>query len=573
MIWGVQSLLYWRNKMKKKRSDIFKGDDFSGRLYRSFFYSCGLTRQEMDRPLIAIVNTWNEMHPGHRHLRQISERVKDGVRQAGGLPLEFNTIALCDGFCNGHLGSRYTLPSRQVIADSIEIAVVAHRYDAMVLIGGCDKIVPALLMAAGRIDLASIVVTSGPMFPGHWARTGLKASLHRKDYIEALAGEAVDPEIVEEGYASLWPCAGSCWAMGTANTMSCLTEALGMSLPSDGTTPGVASKKLRLAAEAGVRIMGLLADNLTPSRIMDQAALDNALTVNMAIGGSANTVLHLPAVAHELGIQLDYERFEKISRRTPYLSHIEPSGPHHVVDLDRAGGVPGVMKALGEKINQNCLTATGKTVAENLAQAEIFDHRIIRSLDDPIHPYGSIAILKGSLAPEGGVIKQVGLSEALWKFTGPANVFNSEEEAFNGLEAGSIKAGQVVVIRYEGPRGGPGMREMAMFREALAMGGLADSTYVVTDGRFSGFTSGASIGYLSPEAANGGPLALVENGDLIHIDVAKRILDLNVDEEILKRRRNDWVPLKKEVPRGYLRHYAKTVSPASEGGIIDYERD
>jgi dihydroxy-acid dehydratase len=343
-----------------------------------------------------------------------------------------------------------------------------------------------------------------------------------------------------------------------------------MSLPGDSTSPDVMSEKLRYATLAGQQIMTLLLHDITPSRIMRPEAFKNALAVNMAIGGSANSILHLPAVAHEAGFNLNLESFEAIARTTPHLCNMEPVGPYHIIDLHWAGGVPGVMKALASKINQESLTVTGKTVRENLTQAEIFNHEVIRSIENPVHPYGSIAILKGTLAPEGGVIKQVGVPKGLWTFTGPATVFDSEEEAVAGLSDGKINPGEAVVIRYEGPKGGPGMREMAVFREALAIAGLAESTYVITDGRFSGFTSGASIGYISPEAATGGPLALVRDGDLIHIDIARRVLDLQVAQHDLSKRRSHWVPPQKEIPRGYLRHFAKTTSSASNGSILNY---
>ncbi len=530
-------------------------------------YACGLTYEEIKRPLVAVVNTFNEMHPGHMHLRALAERVKAGVRTAGGLPLEFSVLALCDGFANGNEGMKYILPSRQVIADSVELGLEAHRYDAAVLIGSCDKIIPALLMAAVRVDIPTIVVTGGPMPPGTWARRGVDSSVSIVETVgkEIFTG-ALPEDIREEALMSFYPCAGACWGMGTANTMACLSEALGLALPGDSTAAAPMAMKARLAEEAGEKIMELARNGIRPSQIVTRSALENALKVNAAIGGSLNTVLHLPALAHELGIRITLDDFDRTAREVPHLTNVEPAGPHMVVDLGRAGGIPAVMKALGGHIDGSNLTVTGRPLAETIEKAEIFDQEIIRSLDNPVHPYGGIAVLRGNLAEEGAVIKQVAVSQKLHKFAGPAKVFNSEEEALAGL-GGKIQAGDVIVIRYEGPKGGPGMREMALFRAGVKLFGLGESTYIVTDGRFSGYSEGACIGYLSPEAAAGGTIALVEDGDVIEIDVATRSIELKVDASTLERRRGNLRSPKKEKPRGYLKVFAHLVTSAAEGSV------
>jgi dihydroxy-acid dehydratase len=532
-------------------------------------YACGLTYEEIKRPLVAVVNTFNEMHPGHMHLRTLAERVKAGVRTGGGLPLEFSVLALCDGFANGNEGMKYILPSRQVIADSVELGLQAHRYDAAVLIGSCDKIIPALLMAAVRVDIPAMLVTGGPMPPGTWVRRGTKSSVSMLNTVgkEIMSGDLPE-EIREEALMSFYPCAGACWGMGTANTMACLSEALGLALPGDSTVAAPMAAKQRLAEEAGEQIMEVARAGLKPSQIVTRQALENALKVNAAIGGSLNTVLHLPALAHELGIRITLEDFDRTAREIPHLTNVEPAGPHQVVDLGQAGGIPAVMKELGERLDSSVLTVTGRPLSETLEKAEVFDREVIRPLDTPVHPYGGIAVLKGNLAEEGAVIKQVAVSESLHRFSGPARVFNSEEEALAGL-SGKISPGDVIVIRYEGPKGGPGMREMAMFRAALKVFGLGDSTYIVTDGRFSGYSEGASIGYLSPEAAAGGAIALVEDGDTIEIDVPNRSLNLRVDEATLASRRKNLVPPAREKPTGYLERYARLVTSAARGSVYE----
>jgi dihydroxy-acid dehydratase len=552
----------------KKHSRVFSDDDPLSMVRRSMLYACGWTHEEIKRPLVAVVNTYNEMHPGHMHLKTLAERVKAGVRTAGGLPTEFFTLSLCDGLAGGHEGMKFVLPSRQVIADSVELGLRAHCYDAAVLIGSCDKILPALLIAAARVNIPAIVVTGGPMPAGYWAREGVKASVSNfGQMFQKVYNPSLPKEIREEALASFYPCAGACWGMGTANTMACLCEALGMSLPGDGTAPGLMAKKARLAEQAGEKIMELLTQDITPSKILTRASLENALKVDLAIGGSLNTVLHLPALAHELGMKVDYSDFDRLSREIPHLTNVEPAGPYSVIDLDEAGGIPGVMKTLGDLLNGSTLTVTGKTLAENLEKASVFSNEVIRPLENPVHPYGGIAVMKGNLAEQGAVIKQVAVEKELWRFTGEARVFNSEEEASAGLGSGRIKKGDAVVIRYEGPKGGPGMREMAFFRVALKFAGLADTNYIVTDGRFSGYSEGPSIGYLSPEAAEGGTIALVQDGDRIEIDIENRKLELKVTDQELERRREKLVhPIKKH-PRGYLDIYARLVSSAALGAV------
>ena len=553
----------------KGRSNIYIGDDPTARGHRALLYSLGFTGEQIEKPLIAIANTWNELHPGHAHLNRLAAKVKEGVWMSGGMPAEFNTISICDGFTVGHGGMRYVLPSREVIADSVELTVEAHRYDAMVLIGSCDKIIPGLLMAAARVDIPAIVVAGGPMFPGFLPRLKLRWGEAAMDKVFDLVDRGELPEEqFEELTACIYPCGGACYGMGTANTMACLTEALGMSLPGDGTAHATTAKKERLAVEAGVAIMSLLEEGLTPSKIMTDAALENMLRVNMAIGGSLNTVLHIPAIAHELGKRIKMDAFDSMSRETPHLCSIEPSGPYALSDLEDAGGIPGVMKRLGNKLNLDCVTVTRKSVSDNLEKAEVFNDEVIRPADSPVHEYGGIAVLKGSLAPGGAVIKQVAVDPSQWKFEGPARVFECEEDATEALTASKIQAGDAIVIRYEGPKGGPGMREMQMFRSLLKFVGLLDKVYLITDGRYSGYTGGACIGYLSPEAADGGPIALIKDGDTISVDIEARKLDVKLSDEELEKRRSEWSAPPPRITKGYLARYSATATSAAEGAII-----
>jgi len=553
----------------KKHSQVYLGGDPLTRFRRSLLYTVGFTTEQIERPLVAIANTWNELHPGHFHLNRLAAKVKEGVLMAGGMPAEFNTISLCDGLANGHDGMRYILPSREIIADSIELNIGAHAFDAVVLIGSCDKIIPGLLMAAARVDIPAIVVAGGPMFPGHWPRHNLNFSVTGLPELAERWGRGdFSEEHLEEMTACIYPCAGACWGMGTANTMACLTEAVGMSLPGDGTAHATTAKKERLACEAGVAVMNLLNKGITPSQIMTEAALDNMLKVNMAIGGSLNTVLHIPALAHELGMKVGMDRFDAVSREIPHLCNIEPSGPYFLSDLEEAGGIPGVMKRLESKLNLDALTVTGENIGERVKKGEIFNEEVIRPLESPVHEYGGIAVLKGNLAPGGAVIKQVACKESLWKFEGPARVFDCEDDATQALFAQEIKEGDVIVIRYEGPKGGPGMRELAHFRAMLKFAGLGDKVYLVTDGRYSGYSEGSSIGYLSPEAAEGGPIALVRDGDIISIDIEARQLDVKVSVEELNNRRKEWKRPPARVTKGILARYSATATSAAEGAII-----
>lgn len=553
----------------KERSHIYIGSDPTAIGHRALLHAVGFTPEQVERPFVAVVNTWNEAHAGHFHLSRLAAKVKEGVLMAGGMPAEFNTISLCDGLTVGHSGMRYVLPSREVIADSIELTVEAHRYDAMVLIGSCDKIIPGLLMAAARIDIPAIIVAGGPMFPGYLPRLKMKWGEKAQAEVSKRFNEGdYTEEHLEELAQCIYPCAGACYGMGTANTMACLTEAVGMSLPGDGTAHATTAKKERLAVEAGGAVMKLLKDGITPSKIITEKALQNMLRVNMAIGGSLNTTLHIPALAHELEMKVSIEKFDEMSRETPHLCNIEPSGPYHLADLDNAGGIPGVMKRLESKLNLDCLTVTGAAMGDNIKNAEVFDDEVIRTLDSPVHEYGGIAVLKGTLAPGGAVVKQVAVKESLWKFEGPANVFECEEDATQALMSQDIKPGDVIIVRYEGPKGGPGMREMQMFRSLIKLTGIGDQVYLITDGRFSGYSEGPSIGYLSPEAAEGGPLALVRNGDIILVDIEARKLDLKVDEAKLEKRRKEWKCPPPRIKKGYLARYAAAATSATEGAVI-----
>lgn len=553
----------------KNRSHIYLGGDPTARGHRALLYALGMTMEQIDRPLVAIVNTWNELHPGHAHLNRLAAKVKEGVLMSGGMPAEFNTISLCDGLTVGHGGMRYVLPSREVIADSIELTVEAHRYDAMVLVGSCDKIIPALLMAAARVDIPAIMVAGGPMFPGYWPRLKLRWGEAAMDEVadRYMRGELTDDQL-EELTECMYPCGGACYGMGTANTMACLAEAVGMSLPGDGTAHATTAKKDRLAVEAGYKVMDLLKERMTPSAIMTREAIENMLRVNMAIGGSLNTVLHIPALARELGIGMDLDMFDSMSRETPHLCNIEPSGPYALSDLDEAGGIPAVMKRLEDKLKLDARTVTGRNVRENLQNAEVFNEEVIRPADSPVHEYGGMAVLRGNLAPDGAVIKQVAVDPKLWKFEGPARVFECEEDATAALMSQQIKAGDVVVIRYEGPKGGPGMREMQMFRSLLKFAGLLDKVYLVTDGRFSGYTGGPCVGYLSPEAAEGGPFAALRDGDVISVDIENRRLDVKLDAAELDRRVREWKRPPARVTKGYLARYAAVAKSASEGAVL-----
>lgn len=538
---------------------------------RSLFYALGYTAEELERPLIGVVCSYNEIVPGHMNLDKIAEAVKAGVRAAGGTPIEFPAIAVCDGIAMGHIGMKYSLVTRDLIADSTEAMAIAHQFDGLVMIPNCDKNVPGLLMAAARLNIPTIFCSGGPMLAGH-LRDGRRTCLsHMFEAVGGYYAGKLDEAGVEEYENAACPTCGSCSGMYTANSMNCLTEALGMALRGNGTIPAVWSARLRLAKHTGMQIMELVKRDLRPRDIMTPAAFHNAETVDMALGCSTNSMLHLPAIAHECGLEIDFDMANEISQNTPNLCHLAPAGDTFMEDLEGAGGVWAVMKELTKKdlLDTSLMTVTGKTIAENLEGVVNLDESIIRPIDKPYSPYGGIAVLKGSLAPEGCVVKQSAVAPEMMVHQGPARVFNSEEEAISAIYKGEIKAGDVVVIRYEGPKGGPGMREMLNPTSAIAGMGLDKEVALITDGRFSGATRGASIGHVCPEAAQGGPIALVEEGDQIAIDIPNCKIDLLVDEQTLARRRAKWIPKAPSVTTGYLARYAKLVSSAARGAVLE----
>ncbi len=538
--------------------------------HRALFKAMGYTDEELAGPIIGVANSFNEIIPGHIHLRTIAEAVKSGIRAAGGTPVEFGIPGVCDGIAMGHTGMHYSLPSRELIADAVEIMAQAHMFDGLVLIPNCDKIIPGMLMAAGRLNIPAIVVSGGPMLAGEWQGQKLDLNTVFEGVGAQAAGKITEEELkaIEERAC---PGCGSCAGMFTANTMNCLTEVLGMGLPGNGVIPAVDARRIRLAKAAGRQVIELVKADLRPRDIMTKAAFTNAFTVDMAIGGSTNTILHLPAIAREVGIELDLNWINEISRRTPHLCHLRPAGPHHIQDLDAAGGIPAVMAALAEKglIDGSCRTVTGRTVGENLHGVRVLRPDVIRPLANPYHQEGGLAILFGSLAPDGAVVKQAAVDPAMMRHEGPARVFDSEEAAIEAILGGRINPGDVVVIRYEGPKGGPGMREMLSPTSAIAGMGLDREVALLTDGRFSGASRGASIGHISPEAAEGGPIALVREGDRIKIDISGYRLDLLVPEEELARRRQEWRPPQPKITTGYLARYAKQVKSANTGAITD----
>ena len=538
---------------------------------RSLFYALGYTREELERPLIGVVCSQNEIVPGHMNLDKIAEAVKAGIRLAGGTPVEFPAIAVCDGIAMGHIGMKYSLVTRELIADSTEAMALAHQFDGLVMIPNCDKNVPGLLMAAARLNLPTIFCSGGPMLSGR-LRDGRRSCLsHMFEAVGAYKAGKLDEAGVEDYETNACPTCGSCSGMYTANSMNCLTEGIGMALRGNGTIPAVMSARLRLAKHTGMQIMELVKRDIRPRDILTEAAFHNAETLDMALGCSTNSMLHLPAIAHECGIELSFDMANEISRKTPNLCHLAPAGDTYIEDLDRAGGVYAVMKELTKKglLDTSLLTVTGRTVAENLEDVENLDHAIIRPIEDPYSPYGGIAVLKGSLAPEGCVVKQSAVDEAMMSHTGPARVFDCEEDAIAAIYAGRIVAGDVVVIRYEGPKGGPGMREMLNPTAAICGMGLGESVALITDGRFSGATRGASIGHVSPEAALGGPIAFVEEGDIITIDIPNCRIDVLVDEAVLDARKAKWVCPEPRVKTGYLNRYAKQVTSAARGAVLE----
>ena len=538
---------------------------------RSLFYALGYTKEELERPLIGVVCSYNEIVPGHMNLDKIAEAVKAGIRCAGGTPVEFPAIAVCDGIAMGHIGMKYSLVTRDLIADSTEAMALAHQFDGLVMIPNCDKNVPGLLMAAARLNIPAIFCSGGPMLAGR-LQDGRRSCLsHMFEAVGAYKAGKLDEAGVEDYENNACPTCGSCSGMYTANSMNCLTEGIGMALRGNGTIPAVYSARLRLAKHTGMQIMELVERNIRPRDIMTEAAFHNVETLDMALGCSTNSMLHLPAIAHECGIELSLAFANDISRRTPNLCHLAPAGDTFMEDLDRAGGVYAVMKELTKKglLDTSGITATGRTVAENLEGVENLDHDIIRPIENPYSPYGGIAVLKGSLAPEGCVVKQSAVAAEMMVHTGPARVFDSEDEAIAAIYAGNIVSGDVVVIRYEGPKGGPGMREMLNPTAAIAGMGLDREVALITDGRFSGATRGASIGHISPEAALGGPIAYVEEGDAIAIDIPNCKIELLVDEATLAARKAKWVCPEPKVKTGYLARYAKLVTSAARGAVLE----
>ena len=538
---------------------------------RSLMRALGLTEEEMKKPLVGIVSSYNEIVPGHMNLDKITEAVKMGVAMAGGTPIVFPAIAVCDGIAMGHIGMKYSLVTRDLIADSTECMAMAHQFDALVCIPNCDKNVPGLLMAAARVNVPTVFVSGGPMLAGHVK--GEKRSL--SSMFEAVGSYAAGTMTEEDVYdfeCNACPTCGSCSGMYTANSMNCLTEVLGMGLKGNGTIPAVYSERLRLAKRAGMQVMELLKQNIRPRDIMTKEAFLNALTVDMALGCSTNSMLHLPAIAHEAGVELNPEMANAISEKTPNLCHLAPAGYHYIEELNEAGGVYAVMNELNKLglLHTECMTATGKTVGENIKGCVNKNPEIIRPVENPYSKTGGIAVLKGNLAPDTAVVKRSAVVPEMQVHEGPARVFDCEEDAIKAIRGGKIVAGDVVVIRYEGPKGGPGMREMLNPTSAIAGMGLGSSVALITDGRFSGASRGASIGHVSPEAAEGGPIALVEEGDLIRINIPEHKLELAVSDEELARRKAAWTPREPKVTTGYLKRYAKMVSSANKGAILEF---
>ncbi len=539
--------------------------------HRALFYSMGYTRREVEQPIVGVVNSYNQIIPGHIHLDVLVEAVVRGVSMAGGTPVVFPAIGICDGLTMGHDGMRYVLASRELIADSVEVMACAHPFDALVLVTNCDKITPAMMMAALRLDVPAVVLSGGPMMAGEWRGRETDLTTVWEGVGQVAAGTMSEAEMVELEEVCCPGC-GSCAGMFTANSMNCLAEALGMALPGNGTIPAVSAARQRLAKEAGVKVMELLASDIRPRQIATKAAFMNAIAVDMALGCSTNTILHVPAIAHEAGIDIPQRLFQEVSDRVPHLVNMSPAGPHHLDDLDRAGGVQGVMLRLAERglVDPDVLTVTGQTLRANLQGAAVHDDEIVRPFARPIHDRGGIAILYGNLAPDGAVVKQVAVAERMRQRRGRARVFDREEEAVTAILGGAIVPGDIVVVRYEGPRGGPGMREMLAPTSAIQGMGLGEEVALITDGRFSGVTRGAAIGHVSPEAAEGGPLALVVEGDTILVDIPNRCLTLEVDEAELARRRAAWSAPEPRVQSGYLARYARMVTSASTGAILSW---
>ena len=541
--------------------------------HRSLFNALGYTKEEMERPLVGIVSSYNEIVPGHMNLDKITQAVKMGVAMAGGTPVVFPAIAVCDGIAMGHTGMKYSLVTRELIADSTECMAKAHQFDALVMIPNCDKNVPGLLMAAARINVPTVFVSGGPMLAGHV--DGRKRSLSSMfEAVGAYEAGKMTAEKVEEYVNKVCPTCGSCSGMYTANSMNCMTEVLGMGLRGNGTIPAVYSERIRLAKHAGMKVMELLKNNVRPSNIMTKKAFLNCLTVDMALGCSTNTMLHLPAIAHEAGVELNMDIANEISAKTPNLCHLAPAGPTYMEDLNEAGGVYAVMNELSKKglLYEDQITVTGKTVGENIKDVHNLNPEVIRPISNPYMAQGGIAVLKGNIAPDTGIVKQSAVVPEMMVHEGPARVFDCEEDAIKAIKGGDIVPGDVVVIRYEGPKGGPGMREMLNPTSAIAGMGLGDSVALITDGRFSGASRGASIGHVSPEAAVGGPIALIEEGDIIKIDIPNNSLNVDVSDEELAKRKEKWQPREPKITDGYLRRYAALVTSGNRGAVLDVDQ-
>ena len=551
------------------RSDLMKkGKERAP--HRSLFKATGLTDEELSKPIIGIANSFTEAIPGHIHLDKLVEAVKAGIRMAGGTPVEFNTIGICDGIAMGHRGMKYSLGSRELIADSVEVMANAYAFDGLVLVPNCDKIIPGMIMGAARVNIPTILISGGPMLAGTYKNKKVDLITVFECIGKVAKGEIDENELIEIESCAC-PGAGSCSGMFTANSMNCLSEVLGIALPGNGTIPAVYAERMRLAKYAGMKIVELIEKNIKPSDILTLDAFKNAIIVDMAFGGSTNTCLHLPAIAHEVGIELNLDYFDELSEKTPHICLMSPAGPHHIEDLHHAGGIMGILKRLEPlgTINKDCLTVTGKPIYESFKNAEIYNDEVIRPLDNPYHKTGGLAVLYGNLAPDGAVVKTAGVDESMLKHEGPARVFDSEEEALDAILSHKINKGDVIVIRYEGPKGGPGMREMLAPTSAIAGIGLDKDVALITDGRFSGGTRGAAIGHVSPEAAEGGPIGLIKDGDIISIDIINKKLDVKLSEEELNRRKKEWKKPEPKIKKGYMYRYSQRVKSANTGAILE----
>ncbi len=558
--------------MSMRRSDNVKNGDQAAPA-RSLFNALGFTKEELAKPMVGIVSSYNEIVPGHMNIDKITEAVKLGVAEAGGMPVVFPAIAVCDGIAMGHIGMKYSLVTRDLIADSTECMALAHQFDALVMIPNCDKNVPGLLMAAARLNIPTVFVSGGPMLAGHVH--GKKTSLSSMfEAVGAKAAGKIDSDELDYFVEHACPSCGSCSGMYTANSMNCLTEAIGMGLRGNGTIPAVYSERIRLAKKAGYAVMDMYKKNIRPRDILTKEAFENALTMDMALGCSTNTMLHLPAIAHEAGIELNMEIANDISNRTPNLCHLAPAGHTYMEDLNEAGGIYAVMSELAKKdlLHLDCMTVTGHTVGENIANVRNLDPETIRPIENPFMPNGGIAVLKGNIAPDTGIVKRSAVAPEMMVHEGPARVFDCEEDAISAILGGKINPGDVVVIRYEGPKGGPGMREMLNPTSAIAGMGLGESVALITDGRFSGASRGASIGHVSPEAAVGGPIALIEEGDIIKINIPEETLNVDVSDEVLAERRKNWKPREPKVTSGYLSRYEKLVTSGNRGAVLEIPR-